>query len=86
MKAERGCEEDSPIPDAWDFDGYKVQRCPLKVLDPDIYKVIQAYNYFKRGMLPNVGGWRDQSSKFVEFMEIMEREIDKIRKSKNGRK
>lgn len=86
MKIERGCNQDSPIPTAWEIGGYKFQRCPLKILDRSIYSGIKAYNYFKLGILPNAGGWREQSSKFIDLMGIIERDIDNIRKDNHGRK
>lgn len=84
MKIERGCVEDSPIPDVWQIGEYKFQRCPVKIVDQSVYELIQAYNFYKSGYLPNTGGWLDQSCKFIGSVQFIENEIRVMRKEQNG--
>jgi hypothetical protein len=45
---------------------------------------VRAYKYFVRGQYPNAGGWLDQSQKFLEAMELIESEIQKIPRPAHG--
>ena len=82
LKVDFGCEEDSPIPGIWHLDDWEFQRCPLKVVTQQSAEYIRAYNLFKTGFLPNSGGWMEQSLKFLEAVEIIERELDRIQEKK----
>ena len=45
---------------------------------------MRAYLYYKDGYLPAAGGWMDQSAKFIEAMEIIETEIENVKKEKEN--
>lgn len=75
QKYERGCEKDSPLPGRWQIGEQMFQRCPLKTVNLSSYKMIQAYNFYKNGYLPNSGGWMDQSAKFIEAIDVIEKEV-----------
>jgi len=83
QKIERGCEKDSPIPDAWTVGEFTFQRCPVKELDPKTYLYLRAFNWYRRGYLPSSGGWMDQTNKFVEAVAYIEAEAERIKKA-NG--
>ena len=82
QKIERGCEEDSPIPGAWKLDEWEFQRCPVKIITLQSVEYIRAYVYYTKGYLPNSGGWTNQPVKFIEAIEVIEHEIDKIKAEK----
>lgn len=78
MKIERGCLKDSPIPDKWQIGNIRFQRCPKKIIDPEVQVYIIAYNFYKNGILPNSGGWLNQTAKFIEMIGLIEGEINCI--------
>jgi hypothetical protein len=86
LKVERGCEKDSPIPGAWKLYDWEFQRCPLKIITRQSAAYLRAYNFFNKGYLPNTGGWMEQPVKFIEAMEIIEREVIKIQESELNKK
>lgn len=75
QKLERGCVDDSPIPGKWQIDDWHFQRCPVRLITQQSLEYIKAYRMFDKGYLPNPGTWLNQSAKFIEAMEIIEREI-----------
>lgn len=81
LKKERGCEQDSPIPDKWQIGEVSLQRCPLKAVDRRVFIYIKAYNFLQHGILPNTGGWLNQPAKFIEAMELIDYEISKYNKT-----
>jgi hypothetical protein len=77
QKRERGCIQDSLIPNTWEVDGWKFSQCPKKVVTRQSYEYILAYNFYKGGFLPNRNGWMQQSVKFIEavmFIDGLENE------------
>ena len=80
QKIERGCTEDSPIPGKLEIEGIEFLRCPLTVLNTEIYWYITAFNYWEKNIFPNKGGWNDQTNKFLEAMEFISQ-----KRQKNGR-
>lgn len=78
MKLERGCEQDSYIPDKWQIGDHVFQRCPVKEITVDISQYIRAYNFYKDGHLPNAGGWLDQPAKFIDVIELISSEMNAI--------
>ncbi|GEM_PF-915575 len=81
MKIERGCERDSPIPGKWQIGEYVFQRCPKKEICADVGIYIQAYNFYKNGILPNAGGWLNQTAKFIEAINLIDSEMNDITRS-----
>ena len=82
-KGMNGCEKDSFIPKRWTIGEYSFSRCPLKIVDTDMYFFIKAYNFMEKGILPRVGGWMDQSNKFIQGMSIVISEVSKIAKEES---
>jgi len=82
QKAERGCEENSPIPGYWKFDDFETNRCPVRLVTKSSLMLIEAFLYFKQGFLPNAGGWMDQPAKLFEAFEVIEGESRKIQEKK----
>jgi hypothetical protein len=75
LKAERGCEEDSPIEGVWKLKDWEFRRCPRKLVTRASIEYLNAYLFFEKGYLPNPGGWLDQPLKFIQAIKIIEREI-----------
>jgi len=82
MKEIYGCEKDSTVGDKWEIGEYKLKRCPLKVITQDGLEYLEAYRFYKNGVLPMQGGWTDQAQTFVEAMGIIDKEIAKIDNNK----
>ena len=85
MKEDRGCEQDSPIPGRWSIGDIVLNRCPLKSVDNRIYWYIKAYNFLEKGVLPTSGGWLDQSNKFIEAMNLITNEMEKIKRENHAK-
>ncbi len=75
LKIERGCTIDSPIPGKWQINEWIFQRCPVRLVTRQSVEYLRAYRMFDRGYLPNQGGWLEQPAKFIEAMEVIEREV-----------
>lgn len=76
QKEDRGCISNSPIPGRWQLGDDKFQRCPIRWVKPEIYWYIKAYNFMEKGILPRIGGWLDQSSKFINAMNFINKELE----------
>ena len=77
QKIDRGCLQDSPVPGRWEVEGEKYQRCPIKIVTPGSWELIRAYASYKDGFLPNGKGWLDESRKFLDAMNIIEKHSKK---------
>jgi hypothetical protein len=86
QKRDKGCFEDSPIPERWQVEDYYFQRCPLKVITKQSREFLNAYRLFKLGYLPDSGSWRKQSYKYTEAMLLIDTEISKINKPEKANK
>lgn len=71
MKLERGCEKDTLIPNAWDINGTRFSRCPLKIATVQSFEYIEAYNDYQSGFLPNAGGSYNQPAKFRDAIKVI---------------
>lgn len=67
-----GCTEDSASGITWKCGDYEITRCPVAVVDVNIYEWMRAYWRYEKGMLPNAGGWADQSDKFIQMITLAE--------------
>ena len=72
---QKGCRVDSPIPERWKIGGEVFKRCPAKMATQESWFAIQLYGHYKNGFLPVAGGILDQSVKFVQAMEIIDRVV-----------
>lgn len=78
MKEINGCDKDSTIPDRWVIGQYKLNRCPLKEITSEGLEYLEAYKFYKNGVLPMPGGWLNQAQTFIQAIGIIETEIGKI--------
>lgn len=78
-----GCEKPSPVGKHWKVGPYEFDRCPLSIIDYGIYSYMRAYRRYEKGFLPDDGGWKDQSAKFNDVIDIIERESDSIASKKS---
>ena len=83
QREERGCEFDSPIPGRWEIEGEAYQRCPVRLVSSVSCEYLQAYGIYKNGFLPNGGGWINESAKFIQAMQTIEKQLAKD--GQNGR-
>lgn len=82
QKAFNGCEKNSQIPDRWEVGEYKLNRCPLKELTPEGLEYLEAYKFYKNGILPMPGGWLNQTNTLIDAIKIIDREIENISKER----
>lgn len=75
LKLERGCEKESTIPEAWNINGLKLNRCPLKIVKAQSFEYIKFYNFYKDGHLPNKGAILEQPAKFLDAIRIIEKAL-----------
>ncbi len=81
MKAERGCERDSPIPGKWgEIAGQKINRCPKRLITRTTAEFLNAYELIQAGLgLPYGAGTMKHSRKFLDAMRIVHSEIERKR-------
>lgn len=70
QKIDRGCVKDAV--DVWVIDGEELRRCPIKVVTKQSIEYIRAFNMFEKGYLPNIGGWMNQSVKFLDAIAVIQ--------------
>jgi hypothetical protein len=75
QKQDRGCIEDSPIPQRWRVGEHESNRCPLKIATSQSREYILAYSMFKMNILPHGKGWVNETKKFLEAMNIIGSEL-----------
>lgn len=64
----------------WEAGSYKLKRCPIKEVTSEGLEYLEAYKFYKNGLLPMPGGWLDQAQTFIEAIRIIETEAGKIEK------
>jgi hypothetical protein len=60
------------------LDDEPLYRCPLRpTLDePEFYaSLFSCWTWFKRGNFPDPGTWLDQTARFVELMNLVEKAV-----------
>ncbi len=50
-------------------------RCPVAILPPEVWQVLEAYAPFERGLLPVAGGLLDQSATFCQAIRLLRAEV-----------
>lgn len=75
QKQDRGCLEDSPIPQRWRAGEYESRRCPRKMTTTQSKEYINAYSLFKINPAPNGQGWINEAKKFIDAMNIIALEL-----------
>lgn len=77
MKKLRGHDEDVP---EYKIEGIPIKRCPIILVNGKVDEYINAYFFFKSGMLPHAGGWADQPNKMVEALMFIDGEFNRMAK------
>ena len=67
----------------YEIEGTVLKRCPLRVLDERSVAMIEIYMSFKKGFLPNAGGWLDQTVRFSRAMSVIEDYSAKLQEEKD---
>jgi len=87
-KCDLECKEykfrDHPIPGRWGLGEMEFNRCPLTYVTENVTGWLIAHSMFQKGLLPNAGGWMQQSNKFIEVMFFLDAEIK--RHNEQGKK
>lgn len=53
----------------------------MKVVTEASWQYLEAYLFFKKSCFPNPGTWMNQSQKYFDAMQIIERELVKIKEA-----
>ena len=77
QKRVNGCEENSYEPNRWQIGEWTWQRCPVKLITQETISFINAYGFLQKGILPYQQGYKRNSNRYVEAMQIINREIIK---------
>ncbi len=83
-EAARGCEEEGVL-EFSDSSGGILKRCPKSMMIESswVFEVLDwRYKVDELGILPNAGGWFDQSSYFVELIESAREAVNMKRRYK----
>jgi len=64
------CEGDNRVP---------MFRCPRQIATPHLTDIVQLVVLCEMGVLPDVGGWSDQATSFVQAYPIVSNEIARTR-------
>ncbi len=86
MKDIYGCDRDSTMGERWIIGDYKFNRCPIKEVTSEGLEYLEAYKFYKNGVLPMQSGWLNQAQTFIQAIRIIEIEIGKIEKLMNKEK
>jgi len=87
LKRERGCDAEGILP--WRIGSETYTRCPKKLITAESWQYLQAFGFYKNGIMPHGKGWRREPQKFLDAMSIIENEVAKIEreaKERNARK
>lgn len=79
-------DKDHPIPGRWKIDNYEFNRCPKSQIDPRVFLWTRAFTLYGQGILPNSGGWLDQTDKYISIMLFIGSKIDSYKRENNGKK
>ena len=80
MKMLRGHDTDVQ---EYRVEGIPIKRCPIMIVGNKVDEYINAYFFFKSGMLPHAGGWADQPNKVIEAIMFIDAEFERM--GKDGR-
>lgn len=64
--------------------GYRMTKCPLMFVTDTERIYINLWADYKKGILPNRGGWLDQPMKFYSIMNIVDGVMSKIDEEEKG--
>lgn len=72
-----GCIEEAPHP-IFFIKGELLKRCPVRLINRQSFRYLEAYKFYQKGDYPNPGEWPKQPAKFLKAMEIIESELAEI--------
>ena len=75
LKKERGCIKQGSVP--FILETGIIYHCPIKDITIASWEYLQAYPFYKNGMLPNGGGFNNESQKYIEAMLFLDSELGK---------
>ena len=67
----------------YEIEGTVLKRCPLRVIDERSVAMIEFYMAYKKGFLPNAGGWLDQTVRFSRSIRVIEDYAGKLAEEKD---
>lgn len=68
------CDDSNPSPvPQWEIAGEKLKVCPKGKITGDSWEWIRWYSHYTKQLLPTMGGVLDQTAKYIEAMETIER-------------
>ena len=79
LKRERGCDEKGLLP--FQIDGERVFRCPLKLVTETSWQLVEAYNFYKKNLLPNGSIYLNESRKYLDAMMVLDGEYASIQEA-----
>lgn len=69
------CEFEVPGQEVWELNGERYTGCPFRIVTRQSAGYLKAFVFYKNGYLPNPGTWLDQPAKFLDALEIIEKEL-----------
>lgn len=66
-----GCRRPSPDP-IDHIDGKPINQCPSLLVEPWTQDFIWCYPLFRRGVMPDPGGFLDQAATWIDCMYVIE--------------
>jgi len=76
LQRERGCQTDGIL--FWRIGTETYNRCPKKLITNESWQYMQAYSFYKNGILPHDKGWRYETQKYLDAMITIENEVARI--------
>jgi hypothetical protein len=88
QKKVRGCDGYKGVNKFRFFENETIEllRCPVKSVEVASRLYLEAYHFYKQGMLPNSGTWNEQPSKLIEvfmFLDGFMAELEEIKQKEN---
>ena len=89
----RGCIKGVKAQSPYLYDGERIWECPLTFYNEEIGQALVLYSGYQKGYLPDQGSFLDQTSRFIDYMDIIgdsvreqeRQEMDKMN-NKRGKK
>lgn len=69
------CEFEVPGQEIWEINGEQFTGCPFKIVTRQSAGFLRAFVFYRNGYLPNPGTWLEQPAKFLDAVELIEKEL-----------
>jgi len=83
LRLARGCYGRPQV--SFEFEGERLKRCPLKVVQQGSWELLALYQHYRRGFLLSEGGLLHQPYKYLEAMRLIEDEVVRLVQEKKIR-